>query len=307
MLRRSRPDVERTVRATISSSDRVTLGSMDDLATCLRQWRDRLDPAEVGVRADGYRRAPGLRREELARLAGLSVDYLARLEQGRATNPSPQVLDALSRALQLCTEERGHLFRLAGHTPPGSGQIDRHLTPGVQRILARLTDVPVTVVDATWQVIAVNELASALLDNAPRAGHQGNYAWLTFSGEASRIQHSDEDWARQRQEIVADLRDAVGRYPNDAPLRALIDDLHARSPEFTALWEQAPVRPRAASQKTVLHPEVGPITVDCDILTVCDSDVRLIVYTVPPGSAAEQALQLVGVLGHQRVAPVDAR
>lgn len=279
---------------------------MDDLATCLRAWRDRLDPAEVGARTDGYRRAPGLRREELARLAGVSVDYLARLEQGRATNPSPQVLGALSRALQLCTEERSHLYRLAGHTPPGSGQIDRHLTPGVQRILARLTDVPVTVVDATWQVIAANDLASALLDNAPRPGHDGNYAWKTFAGTASRVQHDEEEWARQRQEIVADLRDAVGRYPGDAALHALIADLHTLSPEFTALWEQAPVRPRVASRKTVVHPEVGPITVDCDVLTVCDSDVRLIVYTVQPGSPEAQALELVGVLGHQHVAPATS-
>src|SRR4051794_41230946 len=103
----------------------------DDLAGCLRTWRDRLDPADVGLSASGRRRAPGLRREEVARLAGLSVDYLARLEQGRASAPSPSVLGPLAGALRLSDDERAHLFRIAGQAPPGAGQIDRRITPSV--------------------------------------------------------------------------------------------------------------------------------------------------------------------------------
>ena len=109
-----------------------------DLASCLRSWRDRLNPEAAGLPAGSLRRAPGLRREELAQLAGLSVDYLTRLEQGRATNPSRQVVGALARALRVTAEEEAHLYRVAGHPPPGSGRMTRHLTPGVQRVLDRL-------------------------------------------------------------------------------------------------------------------------------------------------------------------------
>src|SRR3954462_12934077 len=132
---------------------------MDELGSCVRSWRDRLDPADVGLNASSRRRGPGLRREEVARLAGLSVDSLARLEQGRASAPSPSVLAPLASALRLTEDERAHLFRVAGHAPPGAGAIDRRITPGIQRVLDRLGDVPVIVVDAAWDVIAMNPLA----------------------------------------------------------------------------------------------------------------------------------------------------
>src|SRR4051794_36254299 len=131
---------------------------MDDLAASLRAWRDRSLPREPGPR----RRAPGLRREEVAQLAGLSVGYLTRLEQGRATNPSPPVCAALARALELTAQEQQTLFRLAGHAAP-AGSINRELTPGVLRMIERLGDLPILVCDAAWQIIAKNELAVALL------------------------------------------------------------------------------------------------------------------------------------------------
>src|SRR3954447_327783 len=154
----------------------------DELAACLRTWRDRLSPADVGLPAGGRRRAPGLRREELAQLAGLSVDYLARLEQGRASAPSPSVLAPLARALRLSEDERAHLFRVAGHAPPGAGEIDRRITPGVQRVLDRLADVPVLVTDAAWEMIAMNPPAIALLGD-----RHDNVLRRHFSGETSRI------------------------------------------------------------------------------------------------------------------------
>ena len=134
----------------------------DELAACLRTWRDRLTPAEVGLPAGGRRRAPGLRREELAQLAGLSVDYLARLEQGRASHPSPSVLAPLARALRLTDDEREHLFRVAGQAEPLAGTINRHVTPSVQRVIDRLSDVPVMVIDAAYELVAANPLAVAL-------------------------------------------------------------------------------------------------------------------------------------------------
>jgi len=268
---------------------------MDELAQCLREWRDRLDPAEVG-RPAGRRRAPGLRREEVAELAGVSVDYLARLEQGRATHPSPSVLAALARTLRLTREERGHLFRVAGQAEPGAGQIDRHITPGVQRILDRLADVPVMVVDAGWEMVAMNPLASALIGDL---SDEPNILRRRFTGMHSRLVPSAAD---SDADAVADLRDAAGRYPDDERLQRLIADLRAASPRFEELWSRPAVARRAATQKTFEHPEVGRIRLDCDVLTVQDSDLRLVVYTAAPGSPDANALALLGAVGLQTFA-----
>jgi transcriptional regulator with XRE-family HTH domain len=272
----------------------------DELSGCLRSWRDRLTPAEVGLPAGGQRRAPGLRREEVAQLAGLSVDYLARLEQGRASNPSPSVLAPLARALRLTDDERAHLFRVAGQAEPAAGHISRHLTPGVQRILDRLADVPVVVMDAAWHVVAANPLAVALIgDSSTLPARERNVIWRHFTAAPSRFVRSAEEAARLEAEAIADLREARGRYPDDGPLRELIDDLLATSPRFGQLWEQRPVAQRNASRKTIAHPEVGPITLDCDVLTVRGSDLRLIVYSAAPGSADANALSLLSAIGLQ--------
>jgi transcriptional regulator with XRE-family HTH domain len=276
-----------------------------ELAACLRTWRDRLAPGDVGLPAGGTRRAPGLRREEVAHLAGLSVDYLARLEQGRAAHPSPSVLAPLARALRLSDEERAHLYRVAGHADPDAGRIRRHVTPSVQRVLDRLADVPVMVVDAAWQLIAVNPLAAALHgDQSGEPPRERNIAWRHFMRRPSRIVRDAEEQARTDVEIAADLHGALGRYPDDEPLRALIADLRRECPRFARLWEERPVvAPRAASRKTILHPEVGPVTLDCDVLAVGGSDLRLVVYTAPPGSADARALALLGAVGLQSFAP----
>ena len=276
---------------------------MDELAACLRSWRDRLQPADAGLPAGGARRAPGLRREEVAHLAGLSVDYLARLEQGRATHPSPSVLAPLARALRLSDDERAHLFRVAGHTEPDAGRMRRHLTPSVQRVLDRLADVPVTVVDAGWYVIAANPLARALVgDQTGAPARERNVVWRHFTGAPSRVVRNAAEIARFEAQVVADLHDALGRFPRDEPLRALIDDLREREPRFAELWERHPVARHGAARKTILHPEVGEITLDCDVLTVRGSDLRLIVYTAEPGSADAQALALVDAVGLQSFA-----
>lgn len=271
-----------------------------ELAACLRTWRDRLSPADVGLPAGGRRRAPGLRREELAQLAGVSVDYLARLEQGRAAHPSPSVLAPLARALRLSDDERAHLFRVAGQAEPLAGTINRHLTPSVQRVIDRLGDVPVMVIDAAYEVVAANALAIALVGDKRDLGpRERNIAWSQFTGATTRFVRSSEESRSMDCEVVADLREARGRYPEDVVLRELIEDLLKASPRFAELWEQAPVAPRTSSRKSVDHPEVGWITIDCDILQVRGSDLRLIVYTAPPGSPDAQALQLLAAIGTQ--------
>jgi transcriptional regulator with XRE-family HTH domain len=271
-----------------------------ELASCLRTWRDRLSPEEAGLPGGGRRRAPGLRREELAQLAGLSVDYLARLEQGRAAHPSPSVLMPLARALRLTDDERAHLFRVAGQAEPVAGTINRHLTPSVQRVLDRLDDVPVMVIDAAYQLVAANALATALIgDKRHLSTRERNIAWAQFTGVRSRFRRSPEEDARMNAEVVADLREALGRYPEDEPLGTLIDDLLKASPRFAELWEQRPVAQRTASCKAIEHPELGVITLSCDILIVRGSDLRLIVYTAPPGSQDAQALRLLQAIGTQ--------
>jgi len=272
----------------------------DELAGCLRVWRDRLRPGDAGLPSGERRRAPGLRREEVAQLAGLSVDYLTRLEQGRATNPSPSVLAPLARALRLSDDERDHLYRVAGHAEPRAGRIDRHITPGVQRVLDRLADVPVLVVDAAWHVVAANRLATALLgDLSGEPPRMRNILWRHFTGAASRVARSTEEEAAAEAESVADLRDALGRYPDDEGLRSLVDDLLRASPRFAELWEKRAVERRMASRKTFVHPEIGRITLDCDVLTVQGSELRLVVYTAPPGSPDAAALELLDAVGLQ--------
>jgi transcriptional regulator with XRE-family HTH domain len=272
----------------------------DDLAGCLRAWRDRLAPAAVGLPRQALRRAPGLRREELAGLAGLSPDYLARLEQGRARHPSLQVVSSLARALRLEDDERDHLFRLAGHPPRRPDRISRHLTPGVQRVLDRLTDLPVAVFDAAWELIARNALADALLGElAPEPGRDRNILWRHFTGRPSRVVREDAEDAAFECEMVADLHAALGRYPSDPVLRSLVADLSAASERFRELWDSRPAAVRVSSRKTFEHPAVGRITLDCDVLRVDGSDVRIVIYSPRPGSPDADALALIGVVGLQ--------
>ena len=275
----------------------------EELAGCIRSWRERLSPAEAGLPASAHRRVQGLRREEVAQLAGVSVDYLARLEQGRAQRPSPSVLAALARALRLSAAERSHLFRLAGHAEPGPGTINRHIGPSLQRLLDRLTDVPVMVTDAAGEVIAANPLAAALVGNLAGASRrERTLAWRHFTGMKSGIVRSSAERAAAEIRLVAELRDALGRYPADEYLISLIADLRQISPRFTELWDQHPVARELSRTKTFNHPEIGEITLDCDVLAVQGSDLNVVVYTAPSGSRDADSLALLGAIGLQAFA-----
>lgn len=282
----------------------MTEGS-NELGDALRRWRDRISPAAVGLPASGPRRAVGLRREELAGLAGVSVDYLTRLEQGRAVHPSDQVLHAISRGLRLSADESAHLFALARR--PGAalvqpGHVSARLTPGVQRLLDRLDDVPVAVSDAAWTVIAWNPLWAALMGDLSAArGRDRNTLWRHFTGQRSRVVYDDAQLAGFESSAVADLRAATARYPADDGLRRLVADLRRASPAFTRLWETHDVATHDAGHKTIDHPEVGRLTLDCDALTVHGSNVRVVAYTAEPGSVAAGKLALLRVIGTQRL------
>ncbi|CAM5731737.1 helix-turn-helix transcriptional regulator [Streptomyces fumanus] len=266
----------------------------------LRRWRDRVSPAAAGLPAGGPRRAAGLRREELALLAGISVDYVTRLEQGRAANPSPQVVEALARALRLPPEERAYLFREAGLAPPGPGTVPAYITPSVHRLLDRLTGTPVAVYDAAWNLLLANPPYAALMgDPSGWRGLERNSVWRAFAGPGSRARFTPEERRLFEESLVGDLRETVSRYPADPGLRRLVAELRARSGRFATLWDAGVVGRHLAARKTIDHPEAGPVTLDCDVLGVAGSDLRIMVYSAEPDTPDADRLALISVLGIQ--------
>lgn len=276
-----------------SASDRST-SSDAAFGDAVRRWRDRVPPESVGLTPVGQRRAAGLRREELALLAGISADYVTRLEQGRASHPSDQVVEALARALRLSSDERAHLFRLAGLAEPGPERVPATLTPGVHRLLRRLAGTPVAVFDAAWTLLLANPVYTELMGERPQwRGHGRNGVWWTFLGPPGRVRQSPEARRAMEAALVGDLRATAGRYPSDARLGALVRELRADSPRFAGLWDSGAVGRHESARKTVDHPGVGPLTLDCDILTVAGDGIRLMVYTAEPGTADAERLALL--------------
>lgn len=281
----------------------------DGIGSYLQAWRHRLQPADAALPAGPSRRTRGLRREELAMLASISVDYLVRLEQGRATSPSTQVLAALSRALRLTTQERDHLYAIAGQAPPRRTAMTSHVPPSVQRLADRLGDLPVAVYDPAWTIITWNAAWAGLMgDPSALAGRDRNLLWRTFTGQSSRVRKSGDDADEFETSAVADLRRAFGSYPDDTGLRQLVDDLQQASPRFARLWASRVISASGGSNsKTIVHPAVGPITLDCDVLTVAGSDLRIVVYTADPSSPDADRLRLTQVIGLQELRPRETR
>ncbi|MDR7251646.1 transcriptional regulator with XRE-family HTH domain [Nocardioides sp. BE266] len=275
------------------------------LATQLRLWRDRTSPASVGLPSQPRRRAPGLRREEVAQLAGISGDYLVRLEQGRAQHPSVQVVQSLARALRLDDIERDVLYRLAGHLPPSPSRIQRHVPPSVMRLVDRLGDTPVSVIDASWQTILQNQAATALFGDLSGESERGrNRAWRTFMDLPGMGRFEPQTRSMVERDVVADLRAALLRLPDDPDLASLVRDLREQSPRFAELWETTPAKPRGAQRKTLHHPVVGWMTLDCDKLTVNDGELQIVVFTAEPGTPDAEALALAVVIGLQEMEAV---
>ncbi|MEV5651140.1 helix-turn-helix transcriptional regulator [Nocardia sp. NPDC052254] len=272
----------------------------------VRRWRDRVSPEAVGVPVGTRRRAAGLRREELAALAGISADYLTRLEQGRATAPSAQVVESLARALRLSDTERDLLYRLAGHAAPGPDVVPTRLPPSVQRLLDRLSHTPVVVYDASWTLVLANAPYNALMgDTTGWRGLERNAVWRNVTRLKSRVVHTPREQAEHEARLVADLRLTAARYPSDRTLRHLIADLVSGSPRFAQLWDAETPQPGngPSRHKTIEHPAVGRITLECDTLLVALDDLRISVYTAEPGTEDADRLDLAVVLGTQALTP----
>ncbi|MHA6764443.1 helix-turn-helix transcriptional regulator [Streptacidiphilus sp. PAMC 29251] len=264
----------------------------------VRRWRDRVSPEAAGLPVGGHRRAAGLRREELALLAGISVDYVTRLEQGRATNPSEQVVEALGRALRVSAAERDHLFHVAGLVPPGQGTVPAFITPSVQRMLDRLTATPVAVSDAAWTLLLANPLYTAMMGQFH--GSERNAVWRNFLGSGNRrVRHTPQSQRALEVSQVSALRATASRYPADQRVRRLVADLRANSARFAEHWDSGAVGRPEAARKTIDHPQVGALTLDCDVLSVAGSDLRIMIYTAEPDTEDAERLALLAVLGTQ--------
>lgn len=277
-------------------------GPVDNVGSYVRAWRARLQPADVGLPSTGARRTRGLRREELASLAGISVDYLIRLEQGRAVNPSASVLAALARALRLDADERDHLYLVAGQAAPKRSHVCSHVTPGLQRLIDRLGDVPAAVFDAAWTIILWNLTWAALMgEPSERTGRERNLIWRAFTAAPTRVSKTPQAARAFEEFAVADLRRTTGNYPDDPRLARLVADLRRASPRFDELWQRHLIAQPDTGPKTIHHPELGPVTLDCDVLTAAGTDLRIVVYTVNPSSPDAEKLDLIRVLGLQRL------
>ncbi|MFI6980127.1 helix-turn-helix domain-containing protein [Embleya sp. NPDC050154] len=277
-----------------------------ELADFLVCSRGRLSPADVGLPDGARRRTAGLRREEVARLAGMSVDYYARLEQNRGPNPSPQLLAALARALRLDRAGRDHLFHLAGQVPPGrSSGCDEHVSPALLLMLDRLHDVPAQVLSDLGDVLAQNAMAMALM--GPNVGRNLLVRW--FTEPASRVRYRAVDVEGMSRAYVADLRAAGELRRHGARPAALVARLRSESAEFAALWDAGRAWPpgadvrgvagRREAEETIRHPEVGEIALRCQVLDAVEAAQRMVVYTAAPGSSAADRLALLRVVGVQ--------
>ncbi|MCP2339867.1 helix-turn-helix transcriptional regulator [Actinomadura rupiterrae] len=252
----------------------------DELARFLRDRREALRPSDPGPR----RRTPGLRREEVAERACMSPEYYARLEQARGPRPSARILDALAGALRLVPAERTHLYRLAGVAPDPPAAPSRTVRPHVAALLQRLPDTGVIVTAASYDVVAWNPLAEALLGELEGL----NLARRRFLRGSDVLTSGHEEFG---EIAVARLRAATARYPHDPSLAALVDELKAGSEEFGAIWDTNPVRAPGHRTKTLSHPEAGRLAVNCDVLTVPDEDQQVVFMTADPGSSSARAFR----------------
>jgi transcriptional regulator with XRE-family HTH domain len=276
------------------------MGRVDrtELAAVLRAARSRVTPADVGLPAGPRRQVPGLRREEVAQLAGLGVDYVVRLEQGRGPRPSAQVLGALARALRLSDDDRDMMFRLAGAAPPRGGRVPMTVRPSVLRLLDRMPDLPALVLSAKSDVLAWNPLAAALLgDFSEWPPAQRNVIRQRFLGTGLGLMTATPDTAAG---CVGCLRSAQARYPKDPDLALLIADLTAGSTQFDELWRSGRSGQLRATTTTTEHPELGPLTLDCDVLLVPEADQTVVVYSAAAGTPGASAIDLLRVTGLER-------
>ncbi|WP_171166364.1 helix-turn-helix domain-containing protein [Streptomyces sp. I05A-00742] len=277
-----------------------------ELGEFLRTRRAALRPEDIGLATyGGQRRVPGLRREELARLAGVSVAYYTRLEQGQSGNASDGVLDALARALRLSPDEHAHLRNLArpvrpAHPERRAAARPARVRPGVRQLVAAMGDVPAVVLDHRYDVLDWNPLGHALIaghldaDAPHRPAARPNSQRLLFLDPHARELYPR--WGVESRRAVSALRLAAGEHPDDQQLAALVGELTMKSPEFAALWARHPVRACTSGTKELHHPLVGAVTLSFEMLRAPAADgtaQSVLAFSAEPGSPSEAALRLL--------------
>ena len=275
----------------------------DSLASFLRRRREALQPNDVGLPSGTGRRAPGLRREEVAQLSSMSVDYYSRLEQRRSPQPSPHVLSALARALRLSDDERDYLYRLAGHHAPRTSTPSTYVRPALIHLLNQLDDCAAFVVSDIEVMLAQNRLCTLLMGDR-RTKHQdatASMTWQWFLEPDTRVMYPPEDHEEQSHIRIADLRATWSRRRTDADVVALVEGLLERSGEFRALWNRHDVAVRHTDRKTLIHRKVGALTVDCELLATYNECQRLVILSADPASDSYNKLRLLQVVGDQEV------
>lgn len=267
------------------------------LAHFLRTRREALQPEDVGLFRGARRRTSGLRREEVAALCHMSADYYSRLEREKGPQPSEQMVAAIAQGMHLSIDERDHLFRLAGHRPPERGAASEHVSPGMLRILDRLTDTPAEVVTELGETLRQTPQGVALVGHLTRfTGPARSIGYRWFTDPDARGIHLPEDHEFYSRMYAAGLRAiAAQRGPTSRAAR-YVDLLLAESEEFREYWDRHEIGIRPRELKRYVHPEVGLLELTCQVLTDAESSHSLLVYTAVPGSESAEKLQLLGVL-----------
>ncbi|OHT48537.1 helix-turn-helix transcriptional regulator [Mycobacteroides chelonae] len=268
------------------------------LAEFLVHRRNALQPEDVGLPRGQRRRTTGLRREEVAALCHMSTDYYSRLEQERGPQPSEQMIASIAQGLHLSRDERDHLFRLAGHQPPVRNSCNEHISPGILRILDRLTDTPAEIVTELGETLRQTPLSVALLGDLSRhsgASRSSGYRW--FTDPAARDLYLREDHEFYSRMYVSGLRGVLTLRGSESKAAQFVELLLAESTEFRSLWKQHEIGVTPREIKRYQHPEVGLLELHCQILMDPYESHSLLVYTAVPGSESYEKLELLSVIG----------
>nr|WP_067505847.1 helix-turn-helix transcriptional regulator [Actinoplanes sp. TFC3] len=272
------------------------------LADFLRTRREALQPEDVGLPRGARRRTGGLRREEVASLSGMSADYYSRIEQNRGPVPSEQMLAAIARGLHLTLDERDHLFRLAGHATPHRVTRAHHLSPGIMRILDRLQDTPAQVMSSLGETLSQTPPAIALLgDDSRWTGMARSMVYRWYTEPESRLIYPEDDHSLLGRIFTAQLRMVYTQEGKDSRAAAVVEALHDKSAEFRTVWSSHDISAPHSDLKRISHPELGIIEVYCQTLTDPRQGQALLVFTAVPGTESHEKLQLLSVLGSQRL------
>lgn len=268
------------------------------LAAFLRVRREALQPEDVGLPRGARRRTSGLRREEVAALCHMSVDYYSRIERERGPQPSPQMVAAIAQGLHLTRDERDHLFRLAGHDPPVRGAGTDHVSPGMLRIFDRLGDTPAEIVTELGETLRQTPLGVALVGDLCRfQGSARSIGYRWFTDPDARALHPEKDHEFYSRMYAAGLRTVIGRRGPGSRAAALADELHGLSEEFRTHWATQEVGVSPREVKRYLHPAVGLLELNCQVLLDPHQSHSLLVYTAAAGTQSQERLRLLEVVG----------